>query len=99
MATRKNRQRGQQQLVPSPVQPTVTPKARPQSRRPSNKKSGTTWQWVVALVVGIGIGWLFGYESGRDSVAISADGTPVQTVNTDSYGRSPGHAHYGHTHP
>lgn len=67
------------------------------------KASVPVWQFVLVLLLGLGVGWLFGYESGRDSAIVEAvaagGGSSTPMTLQDSYGRSPGHAHYGHGHP
>ncbi len=66
------------------------------------KASVPVWQFILVLLFGVGIGWLFGYESGRDEAlvaAAAAGGSSTPVTLTDSYGRSPGHPHYGHGHP
>ena len=58
--------------------------------------------YVFVLLVGLGVGWFFGYEHGLDQVipvAVPMDGTEKPLVTTDSYGRALGHPHYGHGHP
>lgn len=63
----------------------------------------TLWRVVkILLLLGVGyaLGWNFGYVSGRDT-ALEASGsgsTSGGASNTDAYGRSPGHPHYGHAH-
>jgi hypothetical protein len=66
---------------------------------------------LLLLGVGYGLGWNFGYVSGEEDgrsqarAALSdqldnASGgqNSSEVSDTDSYGRSPGHPHYGHNH-
>jgi len=61
------------------------------------------WRVVkILLLLGVGyaLGWNFGWASGRDAaqVASGTGNTSGGASNTDAYGRSPGHPHFGHAH-
>lgn len=81
------------------------------AKRKKNKNNdglgpSKVWKAVKILLllgVGYGLGWNFGYVSGREdgrsqARAASGDESSSETSDTDSYGRSPGHPHYGHSH-
>lgn len=65
-------------------------------RKTQSERSGpprSVMQWIVlAFVIGLALGGVIGYNVG--SYASAGDRGGV----TDRYGRSPGHAHYGHNH-
>ncbi len=72
-------------------------------RETQSERSGPSraaMQWILfAFVIGIVLGVMIGYNVGSHASAGDRGSTGDRGVATDQYGRSPGHAHYGHNHP
>jgi hypothetical protein len=69
----------------------------------NSKGSGSFNLWVATkiialLAVGYLAGWSFGYSAGRDDGRAEVGAPTGDEANTDAFGRSPGHPHYGHSH-
>jgi len=60
------------------------------------KKAGKI---MLLLLIGFAVGWGFGYVAGEKDAASASDDSSESGATTDSYGRSPGDPHYGHSHP
>ena len=55
---------------------------------------------LVALAIGLVIGGILGYQTAEaPAPGVSASEGLEATGPTDSFGRSPSHEHYGHSHP
>lgn len=54
---------------------------------------------MLLLLIGFAVGWGFGYVAGEKDAASASDDSSESGATTDSYGRSPGDPHYGHSHP
>lgn len=72
---------------------------RSNNRGGQQAKSPSKWPYIVLFLLGVGLGWLFGYDAGMKDAIDEATGEIRPQKVTDSYGRSPGHPHFGHAHP